>query len=215
MSLMNGVHFAKQYVNLYLQQDIPIRLIRYRNGWDLSSSELPDPEDYLAHEPLAIDHWPSIITVALSTGQMTRIGFDGPDPLYRVSYNMRTYVWVRTEGTVETTLMRDRLTTVVRSALLDYPCLKAFDSRTSFRALIDESTFREEFSDITLLKGDRFMAGAYIAYTLEIDEVVTRLDIGTLEELSLSVYSVSGDFALPNLASAAPSGLSASVSIVG
>ena len=197
--LMNGVHFAKEYVNSYLQQDIPIRLVRYRNGWNLHSGQLPDPEDYLAHEPLAIDHWPSIITVALSTGQMERIGFAGPDPLYRVSYNMRTYVWVRTEGTAETTLMRDRLTTVVRSALLDYPCLKAYDSRTSFRALIDESTFREEFSDITLLKGDRFMAGAYIGYTLEIDEVVTRLDIGTMDELRLVVKSVSSDGALPSM----------------
>jgi hypothetical protein len=112
---------------------------------------------------------------------------------------MRTYVWVRTEGTAETTLMRDRLTTVVRSALLDYPCLKAYDSRTSFRALIDESTFREEFSDITLLKGDRFMAGAYIGYTLEIDEVVTRLDIGTMDELRLVVKSVSSDGALPSM----------------
>jgi hypothetical protein len=130
---------------------------------------------------------------------MERIGFAGPDPLYRVSYNMRTYVWVRTEGTAETTLMRDRLTTVVRSALLDYPCLKAYDSRTSFRALIDESTFREEFSDITLLKGDRFMAGAYIGYTLEIDEVVTRLDIGTMDELRLVVKSVSSDGALPSM----------------
>jgi hypothetical protein len=82
---------------------------------------------------------------------------------------------------------------------LDYPCLKAYDSRTSFRALIDESTFREEFSDITLLKGDRFMAGAYIGYTLEIDEVVTRLDIGTMDELRLVVKSVSSDGALPSM----------------
>lgn len=199
VGLMNGVHFAKQYVNSYLTQDIPIRLIRYRNGWNLDSTALPDPEQYIAHEPLAIDHWPSIITVALSTAGMERIGFAGPDPLYRVSYNMRTYVWVRTEGTEETTLMRDRLTTVIRSALLDYPCLKAYDSRTSFRALIDESTFREEFSDITLLKGERFMAGAFIGYTMEIDEVVTRIDLGTMGEVELVAKSVSSDNELPDL----------------
>lgn len=210
---MNGVQYAKQYVNTYLQQDIPLRLIRYRNGWGLDSTILPDPEDYLAHEPLAIDHWPSIITVALSTGLMDRIGFAGPDPLYRVSYNMRTYIWVRSEGSPETTLMRDRLTTVVRSALLDYPCLKTYDARTSFRAVIDESTFREEFSDITLLKGDRFMAGAYIGYTLEIDEVVTRLDIATLEELRLTVKSVTPGSELPVMTN--DDNQSASVSIQG
>lgn len=188
-ALMNGAHFAKKFVNDYLTQDIPIRLIRYRNGWNLSESALPSPEQYIAYEPLAIDQWPSVITVAISMNGLSRIGFDGADPLYRVSYSMRTYVWVRTEGSEEATLMRDRLTTVVRSALLDYPCLKAYDSRTSFRALIDESSIREEYSDITLLKGERMMAGAYIAYTLELDEVVTREPLGRVEEIRLEVLS--------------------------
>jgi hypothetical protein len=197
--LMNGAHFAKNFVNDYLTQDIPIRLIRYRNGWNLSESVLPGPDQYIAYEPLAIDKWPSVITVALSMNGLSRIGFDGPDPLYRVSYSMRTYVWVRTEGSEDATLMRDRLTTVVRSALLDYPCLKAYDSRTSFRALIDESTIREEYSDITLLKGDRMMAGAYIAYTLEIDEVVTREPLGTVAEIRLDVLSSGPSQPLPLL----------------
>ena len=74
--------------------------------------------------------------------------------------------------------MRDRLTTVVRSALLDRPCLNATDPRGTWHVEIDESTMREEFSDLTLLKGDRVMAGAYIAYDLAIDEIVARADIG-------------------------------------
>ena len=112
---------------------------------------------------------------------------------------MRTYIWVRTEGSEACGLMRDRLTTVVRSALLDYPCLKTFDARTNFRALIDEGTFREEFSDITLLKGDRVMSGAYIGYTLEIDEVVERQDQGTIQEIDLTTTSVGFDQELPTL----------------
>jgi hypothetical protein len=100
---------------------------------------------------------------------------------------MRTYVWVKTEGSEECTIMRDRLTTVLRSALLDYPCLKAYDARNSFRAMIDESTLREEFSDLTLLKGDRFLAGSYISYTLQIDEIVSREPIGTVQEIDLEV----------------------------
>jgi hypothetical protein len=189
-ALMNGSHFAKQFVTDYLRQDMPIRLIRYRNGWNLDSSDLPDPMQYISYEPLAIDEWPSIITVALSMNNINRIGFDGPDPLYRVSYNMRTYVWVRSEGSEGVTLMRDRLVTVLRSALLDYPCLKAYDSRTSFKAMIDEGTIREEYSDITLLKGDRMMAGAYVGYTLNLDEVVTRVGFGTVSEIQLTTYSV-------------------------
>lgn len=197
--LMNGSHFAKKYVNDYLKTDLPIRLIRYRNGWNLDSTVLPDPGQYIAYEPLAIDEWPSIITVALSMNNLERIGYDAADPLYRIQYSMRTYIWVRDEGNEETTLMRDRLTTVVRSALLDYPCLKAYDSRTSFRALIGENTIREEYSDITLLKGDRMMAGAYIGYILEMDEVVTREPLGVVSEIEIEARSAGAGQQMPSL----------------
>lgn len=103
---------------------------------------------------------------------------------------MRTYSWVRDDGSEQCTIQRDRLTTVVRSALLDYPCLKAFDSRFNFRILIDESTIREEFSDITLLKGDRVMSGSYVAYNLEIDEVVERTPLGEVGTIELEAESV-------------------------
>jgi hypothetical protein len=196
---MNGSHAAKKYVNDYLARDIPIRIIRYRNGWNLDSTDLPDPAQYIAHEPLAIDEWPSIITVALSMNGLERIGYDSADPLYRVNYSMRTYIWVRDEGNEAATLMRDRLTTVVRSALLDYPCLKAYDARTSFRAVIAENTIREEYSDITLLKGDRMMAGAYIAYTLELDEVVTREPLGIVSEIEIETRTAGPNEEMPSL----------------
>lgn len=199
ISLMNGAHFAKQYVNDYLKSDIPSRVVDYRNGWSVDNQQLPSPEQYIIHEPLALDRWPSIITAVLSTNELERIGMDNGDPLYRVSYSMRTYVWVRTEGSEDCTLMRDRMTTVVRSALLDYPCLKAYDSRTSFRALIDESTIREEFSDITLLKGERVMAGAFVAYTLQIDEVVMRKNHNSVEQIQFETSSVGAGIGLPTL----------------
>jgi hypothetical protein len=198
-ALMNGSHFAKKYVNDYLTQDLPIRLIRYRNGWNLDSTMLPDPGQYIAYEPLAIDEWPSIITVTTAMNGLERIGFDGSDPLYRVSYSMRTYIWVRDEGNEPTTVMRDRLTTVVRSALLDYPCLKAYDSRTSFRAVIGENSIREEYSDISLLKGERMMAGAYISYMLEIDEVVTREPLGVVDSIEIETITAGTTEEMPSL----------------
>jgi hypothetical protein len=185
--LMHGAQFAKQYVNNYLSEDIPVRIIDYRNGWNVDDITLPTPEGFTIYEPFAIDTWPLVITVVMSSSSFNRIGFDGPDPLYRVSYSMRTYVWVRTEGSEECTIMRDRLTTVLRSALLDYPCLKAYDERASFRVIIDEGSLREEFSDLTLLKGDRIMAGAYISYNMEIDEVVSRKPIGTVSSIDLEI----------------------------
>lgn len=185
--LMHGAHFAKNYVSNYLKTDLPKRIVRYRNGWDISSTELPTPEKYFTYEPLALDAWPTVITVAISTTSFERMGFDGPDPLYRVNYVMRTYVWCRAVGPDEATVARDRLTSVVRSALLDYPCLQAVDPRQSFQVMIDEGTMREEFSEITLLKGDRVLCGGYVGYNLGINEIVTRQDIGQIQEIEFAV----------------------------
>lgn len=186
-SLMHGAQFAKSYVNEYLKVDIPTRLVEYRNGWDLNDGSLPDVELFLVHEPIALDHWPTIITVALSTTNFEHLGSIAGNPEYRVNYSMRTYVWVRTEGSEETTMMRDQLTTIVRAALLDRPCLKATDPRSTWAAEIDPNTMREEFSDLTLLKGDRVMAGAYLAFDLAINEIVDRSNLGLVDEEGISI----------------------------
>jgi len=191
IDLMHGPQFAKTFVTNYLSLDMPRRLVQYRNGWNVDDITLPNPVKYLEYEPIALDEWPTIITVAISTAGMERIDFDRQHPLYRVTYNMRTYVWVRTEGSAEATTMRDQLTTVVRSALLDKPCLNATDPRNTFQAMIDESTMREEFSDLTLLKGERVLAGAYIAYDMHINEIVMREPLGTISEIDLQTLNTS------------------------
>lgn len=187
IDLMHGPHFAKSYVTEYLRSDIPKRLVSYRNGWNVDDITLPTPAQFLNYEPIGLDEWPSIITVAISMTGTERIGFDRGNPEYRVTYSMRTYVWVKTEYPELATLMRDRLTTVVRSALLDYPCLKASDPRQTFQVMIDEGTIREEYSDLTLLKGDRVLAGAYLSYDLAINEIVMRENIGQVQEIDLTV----------------------------
>ncbi|NDD25748.1 MAG: hypothetical protein EB103_02565 [Actinobacteria bacterium] len=194
--LMQGAHSAKHYITTYLQDDIPI--IKYRNGWGVDDGILPSPAEYLTYEPLALDAWPSIITVAINAKSFTRLEYDGStlDPLYRVAYGMRTYIWVKTEGSYESTLMRDRLTTVIRSALLDYPCLSRVDSAREAR--VEETSMSEEYSDLTLLKGDRVLAGAFIGYDLLLDEVITREDIGTVTEYDLEVIG-SGDLSRDDL----------------
>lgn len=185
--LMYGAQFAKAFVNDYLMSDTPGRLVRYRNGWSLSDSDLPDPQEYLTYEPLVLDSWPTIITVAISTKSFNRNDYSlGYDPIYKVTYAMRTYIWVKTEGSKETTEMRDRLTTVIRSALLDYPCLRRVGAARE--AVIDEGSFAEEFSDLTLLKGDRVLAGAYLGYELSIDETIAReLIAEEVEEYGLTL----------------------------
>jgi len=189
--LMQGPQFAKKYVTDYLQRDIPNRLTRYRNGWGVDDYTLPNPELYLTYEPIALDHWPTVITVVISTNSFDRAGFiDGGNPIYRVNYSMRTYVWVKTEGSEEVTIMRDRLTTVLRSALLDYPNLQSCDTSGDANPEMNESTLREEYSDLTLIKGDRVLAGAYLGYDLSLNEVVYRNPLSSLSGVDMEVQNL-------------------------
>lgn len=184
--LMHGPAAVKRFVNEYLALDLPTRLVAYRNGWGLDDESLPDPLLYLPYEPIALDTWPTVITVVISTNQLTRDGYtDFYDPEYRVRYSMRTYVWVKDDGSELVTAKRDNLTTVIRAALLDGPSLRQCDSNNR-EVELDESSIREEFSDLTLLKGDRVMAGAYLAYDINLTEVVARANIND----SISVVDI-------------------------
>lgn len=190
--LMQGPQFAKQYITNYLRDDMPSRMIRYRNGWNMDDYSLPDPLLYLTYEPIALDTWPTVITVVISTNPFERRGFtDGMNPFYRVTYSMRTYVWVKTEGSEAVTQMRDMLTTVMRSALLDYPNLQLCDKDGNISAEVDESSLREEYSDLTLIKGDRVLAGAYLGYDLHLNEVVYRQKISDVASIDTSVTRLS------------------------
>ena len=190
--VMFGAHYAKEVVNDYLEYDIPRRLVRYRNAWGVDDYTLPEPQKYLVYEPIALDHWPTLITVVISTNSFDRMmNYGGGDPLDRVSYSMRTYIWAKTEGSEEVTLMRDRLSTVVRSALLDSPCMKGL-SQPVVDVMLDESTMREEFSDLTLIKGDRVLAGAYIGYDLYLNELVYRQPIGEVTAIETETINMRG-----------------------
>jgi hypothetical protein len=168
---MQGPHKAKEFVNLYLESDLPDRLIKYRNAWNLDDEELPEPKKYLAYEPIAIDAWPTLITVAISMDGLERTDYTRLfDPRFSVNYTMRTYIWVKDDQSDLATLKRDRLTTVLRSALLDRPSLNQCGDAEGLEVMIDESSIREEYSELTLIKGERVMAGAYLGYTVTIVE---------------------------------------------
>jgi hypothetical protein len=66
--------------------------------------------------------------------------------------------------------------------------------------MIDEGSIREEYSELTLLKGDRVMAGSYVSYNLQIDEVISRKPIGILSEIQIDIV---------------PAGVSASLDVSG
>lgn len=189
---MQGAHNAKYFVNSYLESDLPSRLLKYRNAWNLDDEELPEPLKYYTYEPLALDHWPSLITVVISMNGLTRSDYTKIfDPQFRVEYAMRTYIWVKGDSSEECTDKRDRVTTVLRSSFLDSPSLNRCGQEANLEVMIDESTIREEYSDLTLLKGERMMAGAYISYNLVINEILTAPSINAnVQQFQIDTVSV-------------------------
>jgi len=79
--------------------------------------------------------------------------------------------------------LRDRYIVVVRSALMDHPCFKRFNVERM--AVLDESSLNEQYSELTVLKGDRFLGGGYIGYNLRIEEAVVREKIADLDTIEV------------------------------
>ena len=193
--MMMGAVVAKNLVNDYLQDDMPSRLLLYRNTWGLNNANVPDVAVFKTWEPLQLDQWPTVITVILSTSDITQNDWDSSsNPTYTVTYEVRTYIWCRAEGSRAVTEMRDHLTTVVRESLLDHPALTTTWSTSEIecQVAVQQDTMREEFSDLTLLKGDRVMAGAYVGYDLQLEETLERpyYDDGTTELAQLTDVQV-------------------------
>ena len=197
VATMEGPAAAKKYVNDFLAADMPTRLMNYRNTLKLSDSELPNPVKYLTFEPLTLDNWPTLITLVESTGQINRDSVEpGMDVLYQVIYRMRTYCWVRATGANEATIARDNMTMVVRDALLDRPALRtAAVAGTDCDIKVDEGTITEDFSDLTLLKGERFLAASFLSYELSLYESIGRANLGTM---ATSVFNESLIEKVPN-----------------
>jgi hypothetical protein len=201
---MQGAHLAKSFVTKYLEGDIPSRIDDYRYGrltgtkWNLDNETLPEPVTFLSYEPVALDRWPMVITVAISASNFNRGDYNlTRDPIYNVTYSMRTYVWARATGSEECTLMRDRLITVIRAALLDYPCLKANKPEEYLEVMIDDTSMREEYSDLTPIKGERYLAGAYIGYDMVVREIIARKTLGELDEVDLIPVFLQPDGSVP------------------
>jgi hypothetical protein len=144
------------------------------------------------------------------TLQTNTVGFERADfnedfdAIYRVTYNMRTYVWARDEGLPEgpssaeqVTEIRDRLTTVVRASLLDHPSMQRSASiyfpTLDVDVLLDETTLREEYSDVTYVKGDRAIAGAYLMYEFSCYERIARQTIADDASFNVGVVPLSWD----------------------
>lgn len=185
--MMKGAWAAKTFVTDYLTADLPRRLLKYRNEWQVDDDVLGEPQRLERFEPSVIDRWPMVNTVVVSTKSMSRVDYDASlNPEYRVTYVCRTYAWTRGDDAETTCMSRDMMIAVLREALLDYPCLRAADA-LGRNVAIEEDSMREEFSELSPLKGDRFIAGGYVGYDLSLNETVERLPLGTLDEVRVAV----------------------------
>lgn len=192
--MMTGPHGAKELVCNYFKADLPRRVVAFRNYWNISEEELPDfPEDSIVPwAPPSIEYGdeplPCLYNVIARTRNMVQIGWTQElDPVYRVNYEARSYIWCRADSIAECNIMRDRLLTVVRTAMLDEQCLRA-NTPEMYAMSFDQTTLREEFSDVVPSKNDRWIGGVYIGYDMTIDETVSREAIGTISEIEVSNY---------------------------
>ena len=70
---------------------------------------------------------------------------------------------------------------------MDGPSLSAHDSSVPCYPKIDESSIREEFSDLTLIKGERLLAGAFVGYDLSLEERVDHDPLGVMQSSQVTV----------------------------
>lgn len=184
--MMQGPDAAKEFVNDYLKQDLPGRLIKYRNHWN-AHDQLPDPKGYAKEEPTVINATPFIVTMINSTKSIRRGDYDGKlNPQYEVRYNARTYVWVINKKQSTCTQIRDRYITVLRTALLDHPCLVHFANSQNTETKVDESTMVEQFSTTDPgPKADGYICAGYVEYDITLWETVSRDLLGTVDDISI------------------------------
>lgn len=191
--MMQGPASAKKFVADYLKGDLESRCAAYRNHWGVAEEFLTHPVTYLTWAAPSLEYMteelPACYTVIISTTGLNRGDYtEQLDPIYTVSYEARTYLWVKQDDAEQATKTRDNLMTVTRAALLDHQCLNAVALAENNRVKFDEGTMREEYSDLIPLKGNRYAAGGYISYTMTVDEIVTRTTIGQVADVQVTNY---------------------------
>lgn len=176
---MRGPDGVREFVTDFLRAVLPSHLQACREAWGLSESALPEPvsnprdrrkDAYFPLEPPAIDRWPML---AVTSGRYTQGGtidysIDG-DPVFKGTYPIRVYSWVRAGGHLACQRMRDNFGTALRICFMAHTNLA--DPSGQF-TVIPRSTVLD-FSDITEVKGERFVGGSYVGFDLQVLETLT------------------------------------------
>lgn len=149
----------------------------FRTEFGLLEADLVPPSRYKANPTQALDEWPLVAVDVVRAARVRRREHTLPDTVvYDVTYTTRVYVWVNENEWDRALEARDDLTGALRRLLLDRQTLKV----PGDIARVLEETLIEEYSDVTAVKGGRYVAGAYVAFDLELEETLTRAPSGTV-----------------------------------
>lgn len=168
----------------FLRAALPVHLEACRGAWGLSEAQLPAPVSNPTEDPLlgpdayfarpidTIDRWPM---VSVTHGRATRarargsVDFnDDGDPVTTTVYPMRVYSWVRAVGRDEVIDMRDNFIAAVQVALASH-----VDLGTNGWLRLDPRSLAVDFSEVDKVKGERWVAGAYVGFDLSATETLT------------------------------------------
>ena len=177
MSEMRGPVGVRSQITAYLRDALPVRLLAVREAWGLADVELPLPVDdpgdpkadaYFNREPTALDRWP---LVAVTSGRVSQraVDFDLDfSSVYQSTCPIRVYSWVNAGGRDDAQVMRDNFATAVRVAVLSDVQLGSNGDLS-----LTPSSLVMDFSDVSKVKGDRFVAGSYVGFDVSFAETLT------------------------------------------
>lgn len=179
---------------------LPDAVLAHRALWALEARDLPQVKRWNPYEDEVVgDETPS---VALSVGRSSRYVRDRlSDPTttaYWVRYECRLFCWLKAaagrplasggeQQPNPSQRLRDRYATVLTSVLLNGPSLGA---PGVFRA--QEDTLTVDYSAASHLKGDRYLSGVSLTFSLEHRETLALPGIGSVQTVDVGASVLNG-----------------------
>jgi hypothetical protein len=188
---MHGPRPVRHAIRDFLFVEFPKTIIALRAELGLEDDQLPlpdGPDSYLPREVENLDRFP-LLAVSVGRGATGHVELlDGGRSLYRTTYDVQVFDWIRGEGWNETQDMRDDHGTALRLTLLRN---QTFGGREDM--VLVESTMVQEFSEVQPVKGDRFVAGSFVGFSVQVDEVLIPINasqLSTVEEVAVTGQNV-------------------------
>lgn len=179
---MIGPEGAAELAAAWLELRVPYRLAGIEARLELEGpARLGRPALVLPHDRLrlAVEEWPAILVVAQA---LRRLGPVEVRPevgdVYRATYGLRVFAWVRDEDEAATDLRRKRYLLAIREALLERLTmtgapLPSAGGIASPAITTDALSLAESYSDLVVDDAGATIAGAWLDVDVIVEE---RLD---------------------------------------